>query len=644
MKLNVNYSEGSLKEIQNRAKLLYFALFFMFLLLVMRLVYLQVIQGETLYAFSENNLLKEIRVQPPRGTFYDRNHTILAENLPNFALTISPQHAKDLDSLAAAIGKIIHRSKEEILADVKKSRRMNGLYRPVVVKNFLGRSEMNQLELLKIDHQGIDIEELIFRSYPYGEILSHVLGYTAEVSESELPKMRAQGETYIQQGDVVGKSGIEEKYDSYVRGTAGTSYFKVDARGREAVGIGDTLKFLGHIEDLAPKSGQNIETTLDVDLQKAAHEAFKAGDQTGALVAINKHGEVLALYNAPSFDPNLFSKGISVEDWSGLINNPVRPLRNRAIQDHYSPGSAFKPFVAIAALQTKQLTENTYVYAPASFFFGGRPYHDHTKTGQGNITVVQALEMSSNVFFFKQGLNLGVDAMALYAKALGLGKPTGIDLKNEVPGLMPTTQWKKEKRGEPWQEGENLSTAIGQGFVLLTTIQLANSYMAIGNEGLVYRPTVVRRIFDSNNKIIKDFAPVLERDLTDKTQPYYVSQENFKVVKKGLYAVANGPRGTAKWAKIPDFTISGKTGTAQVRAFSSDEIYKNCAARPKKQRHNGWYVAFGPSEDPQITVAVLTENSCSSKAAVPIVRDFFIAYGKKYLSGTQKPTDERHGK
>jgi penicillin-binding protein 2 len=641
MKLNVSYNESSLREIQNRAKLLYFALAFMFTLLVMRLIYLQVIQGETLYAFSEKNLLKEIRVQPPRGTLYDRNHNILAENLPNFALTISPQYVKDLDALATAIGKIIHRTKDDIISDVKKSRRMNGLYRPVVLKNFLGRTEMNQLELLKIDFQGLDIEELIFRSYPYGEILSHVLGYTGEVSESELPKLREQGETYLQQGDVVGKSGIEEKYDNFVRGTPGTSYFKVDARGREA--IGETLKFLGHIEDLAPKSGQNIETTLDIDLMKAAHESFMANGQTGALVAINKFGEVLALYNAPSFDPNLFSKGISMEDWSALVNNPVRPLRNRAIQDHYSPGSAFKPLVAVAALQTKQLTENTYVFAPPTFSFGGRVYHDHTKTGQGNITITQAIEMSSNVFFYKQGLNLGVDAMALYAKALGIGKPTGIDLKGEAPGLMPTTQWKKEKRGEPWQEGENLSTAIGQGFVLLSTIQLANAYMSIANEGLVYKPMVVRRIFDANNKVVKDFSPILERDMGDKTQPYYVSPENFKIVKKGLFLVANGAHGTARWAKVPGFTISGKTGTAQVRGFSSDEIYKDCNSRPKNQRHNGWYVAFGPSEKPELTVAVLTENSCLSRAAVPIVRDLFIAYGKKYLSTAVSANEDAHG-
>jgi penicillin-binding protein 2 len=326
----------------------------------------------------------------------------------------------------------------------------------------------------------------------------------------------------------------------------------------------------------------------------------------------------------------LFSKGISGDDWSSLVNNPDKPLRNRAIQDHREPGSAFKPIVALASLQTKHITENTLVSAPAIFMFGGRPYHDHTKTGQGSITVAQAIEMSSNVFFYKQGLAVGVDGLALYAKALGLGKQTGIDLKNEVPGLIPTSEWKKKNRGEPWQEGENLSIAIGQGYVSVTPLQLANAYMAIASNGHVYKPTLVRRVFDGNGDAVIDNKPTLVADLSDPAQPYYVSPENFKTVQKGLYLVANGPHGTAGSGRIPGFIMAGKTGTAQVRGFAASEVYDSCLGRPKKQRHNGWYVAFGPYENPEITVAVLTENSCSSKYSIPIVKEFYLAYAKKY--------------
>lgn len=643
MKIHVSYEEPALRELQNRTLLLYAALTGLFSLLLIRLIYLQIIQGSALYAFSEKNLLKEIRVQPPRGIIYDRDRRVLAENLPNFALTLSPQYVKELEPLAAEISKIINIPQDEIIQKFKKDSKINGTYRPVTVKNFLSRSEINQLELLKIDFPGIDIEELIFREYPYHDAFSHVIGYISEISDTELPKLREKGNRIVQQGDVIGKSGLEDRYDDFVRGVTGISYVKVDAKGREA--LGESLKFLGNIEDLPPKSGQNLETTLDLDLQLAAQETFIKNKQTGALVAINKQGEVLALYNNPSFDPNLFSKGITSDVWSKLVNNPDKPLRNKAIQDHHSPGSTFKPFVALTSLQSGNIKENTLVNAPPVFMFGNRPYHDHTKTGQGYITVTQAIEMSSNVFFYKQGLATGVDKIALYTKALGLGARTDIDLKNEIPGLIPTSEWKQKNRGEPWQEGENISIAIGQGFVSVTTLQLAVAYMAIANNGQVYKPMIVKKIMDPENKVLQEFSPTLVNDLTDPSKPYYVSPENFKIVQKGLYLVANGPRGTARGAKIPGFVIAGKTGTAQVRGFSADQVYANCYNRPKKQRHNGLYIAYGPYENAEITVAVLTEGSCSSKEAVPLVREFYEAYVKKYhpqaISQNQEPTKKK---
>jgi len=634
MKLDVTYEEPSLRDIQNRSHILYIGLGILFLLLIIRLVFLQIIQGSTLYTFSEKNLLKEIRVQPPRGVLYDRHRAILAENLPNFALTLSPQYVKDTEKVAAAISPVVDIPKDTIVTMVKKAIRMNGIYRPVTIKNFLSRTEINRLELLRIDYVGIEIEELIFREYPYNDIFAHVLGYIGEISPTELPKLREKGNEVVQQGDVIGKSGIEDKYDDQVRGLTGISYVKVDAKGREA--LGETLKFLGHIEDLSPKPGHSLETTLDLDLQKAAAEAFKKYEHTGTLVAINRQGEILALYNSPSFDPNLFSKGISSDDWSGLVNNPLKPLRNRAIQDHYSPGSTFKPIVALAALQMKKITENTLVSAPPVFMYGNRAWHDHTKTGQGYVTVAQAIEQSANVFFFKQGLAVGIDNIALFAKALGLGKKTEIDLKNEVPGLIPTTEWKKKNRGEEWMEGETLSVAIGQGYVAATALHLANAYMSIANGGLVYKPFIVKKIMDNQNRVIQEFPPTLVTDMTDPTQPYYVAPEHFKAVQKGLWHVANGKRGTAAGinGKVPGFIIAGKTGTAQVRGFSASEIYESCESRPKKMRHNGWYVAYGPFETPEVTVAVLTEHSCSSRFSVPVVRDFFLEYQKKYHAST----------
>ncbi|MCC6137416.1 MAG: hypothetical protein IT287_02200 [Bdellovibrionaceae bacterium] len=300
------------------------------------------------------------------------------------------------------------------------------------------------------------------------------------------------------------------------------------------------------------------------------------------------------------------------------------------MQDHLSPGSSFKPFVALASLQNKKITENTIVHAPGYMKFGNRLWHDHTHEGQGYITVAQAIEQSSNVFFYKQGIALGVDEIAKYAKAMGLGALTGIDLKNEVPGLIPTTEWKKQNRGEKWMEGENLSVAVGQGYVNATTIQLANGYMAIANNGKVFQPRLVSKVTNQRGNTLQEFPPILTTDLSDPEKPYYISPENFKIVQKGLWRVPNGERGTARSAKIPGFVIAGKTGTAQVRGFSADEIYKSCYQRPRKQRHNGLFIAYGPFENPEVTVAVLTEHSCSSKESVPLVKQFFEAYVAKY--------------
>ena len=295
-----------------------------------------------------------------------------------------------------------------------------------------------------------------------------------------------------------------------------------------------------------------------------------------------------------------------------------------------SPGSTFKPIVALASLQNKKITESTIVHAPGTFRFGNRTMHDHTREGQGYINVMQAIEQSSNVFFYKQGLALGVDQMAKYAKALGLGATTGIDLKNEIPGLIPTTDWKKEKRGEKWQDAESLMVAVGQSYVSATTLQLANSYMAIANNGKVFQPRLVTRITNTRGSTLQDFPPILKTDLSDPEKPYYVSPETFKTVQKGLYLVPNGEKGTARRARIPGFLLAGKTGTAQVRAFSADEIHKSCYQRPRKQRHNGLFIAYGPFENPELTVAVLTEHSCSSRESVPLVKEFFEAYVAKY--------------
>jgi penicillin-binding protein 2 len=305
----------------------------------------------------------------------------------------------------------------------------------------------------------------------------------------------------------------------------------------------------------------------------------------------------------------------------------------KVIQDHYAPGSTFKAITALAGLQEKQITKNTTVFCPGFFKFGRRTYHCHQKYGHGSVNVVQALERSCDVFFYKLGLSLGIDKMAEYARALGLGTRTGINLVNEVPGLVPTTEWKKKTFGEDWQPGENLSNAIGQGFFLTTALQIAQAFSSFANLGPVYQPHFVKKILDIDGKVLKEIKPELKFDPVTgmNTENLKIDPANYKIIKEGLWMVGNGPQGTARWLKVPGIEMSGKTGTVQLFTLTADQVFADCKSRPIKQRHHGWYVTYAPSNDPEIVVAVLAEHACSgSGGAGPIARDIVKAYMEKY--------------
>jgi penicillin-binding protein 2 len=614
-----------------------FIIFFV-AILVSRLWYLQIIHGEEFREFSNKNLLKSSDVYAPRGRVYDRDGKVLVENLPAYKASITPQYTDDLESLAKDLAPALDLEVKDIIEKVKRSRWQNGPFFPVDIKRHLSRDELFKVELIKLDHAGLDAQEFILRHYPYAGEVAHTLGYVREISKREIPRLNKLYDNKIKfkQKDIVGKKGLEEAFDINLRGLKGQSFVIVDAKGQERTqqrmsAIGEVLK------NTPPTPGSDIFTTLDIELQEVASKAFKKNERVGSLIAMTPKGEILAWVSYPSFDPNEFSKRLSPEVWRKWVNNSDRPLRNKAIQDHYAPGSPFKPIVALAGLQLGEIQANQYVYAPARFRLGRRTWHDHTQTGQGYIEVREALERSSNVFFYKLGLQLGPDNMSRYAKALGLGSPTGVPIRGEVKGHVPTSAWKKERWGEPWQDGESLNTAIGQGHVLVTTIQLAQAYSAIALDGAVYQPQIIKKMeapVDPDWEFEeKRFDPVLVRNLSeDKDADYFVDKKHFKVVKEGLWRVVNGKKGTARRAQFKKpFSVSGKTGTAQVRRFSADQIYKPCPKRRKNEKHNGWFVGYGSYEDqPQITVAVLTEHSCTSAAAVPIAKEVFEAYFKKY--------------
>ncbi len=620
------------KEYQSRYKILYLTISITFIIFATRLWFLQLIQGHELREFSEKNRIKETKIIAPRGLMLDREGRVLVENQAGYEVILYPQYAEHLEETAHAVGKVLSIDSKKIMQKVARSKRQNGPFFQVKIKENLTREEVFRLKRMRLDHPGLDIIESVVRSYPLKEDGAQLFGYVGEISKRQIPNLNEQykGKMSFQQGDIIGKNGLEETLELDIRGKDGIAFVQVDAHGREATAQTPNI-FGEQIQDQEAKPGNNVILTIDKDIQEAAYKSMTDNSRIGGLIAMKSNGEVLAWVSAPSFDPNEFATGISPQVWSKVINDPFKPLRNKVIQDHTSPGSTFKPFVALSALQEKIIGANTIVYAPGVLKFGRRPYHDHLRGGFGNISVFEAIERSSNVFFYKMGIALGIDNIAKYTKLLGIGERTGIELKREVPGLMPTSEWKKTAYGEEWQPGENLSNAIGQGFVLTSPIQMVVAYNAIGLEGLVYRPFLVKKVVDPDGKVLKENEPILVRDISQpQKNGVFISKANFKIVKEAMRRVANGERGTAKWWKIPGVEMAGKTGTSQVMSFSAEQIFSKCEQNPLHIRHHGWYVAWAPADKPEITVAMLAEHAChGSTGAAPIVRDVIKAYFEK---------------
>jgi penicillin-binding protein 2 len=643
------------KEYWDRYRLFYALLALTAFLFITRLWYLQIFSGSELRDFSDKNRLKELKIPAPRGLMLDRNGQILVQNLLGFEAVALPQYVEDLEKLSATVGPIIGVEPDRVLKRIEKGRQLNGPFSAVKIKEGLSRDEVVRLKKLRLEISGLEIRESILRNYPLGENGAQLFGYVGEIDKKQLPLLNKQfkGKIQFEQGDVIGKSGLEETLELNIRGEDGVSLVQVDAHGRETMTSTSPSIYSESLKNQEPTSGNHAVLTIDRDLQEAAWKTTKDNQRIGGLIAMKTNGEVLAWVSSPSFDPNELSTTISAQTWSKYISDPFKPLRNKVIQDHASPGSTFKPLVAVAALQEKVVTENTLVSAPGVFFFGKRPYHDSLKGGHGNVTIIQASERSSNVFFYKMGIARGVDKMYDYISSLGVGSKTGIELAREVRGLMPNSKWKKETIGEEWQPGENLSTAIGQGFVTTTLIQLAIAYNAIATEGEVVQPMVIRKIVDPDGQTLKEYSPKVLRNLQQK-QPngVQISEKTFKIVKEGMRLVANGTGGTARFWKIPGVPFAGKTGTAQVMSFSADQIYSSCNSRPIQQRHHGWFIGYAPADKPEITVAVLAEHSChGNTGAVPLFRDVVQAYMKKYhpevleeaqkLSKVKTPSPER---
>ncbi len=607
------------------------------LILAGRLWLLQIIHGENLRKYSEINRLKETKIPAQRGRILDRKGRILVENLQELELTLTPQYVPRREETAAKLSAILQTDPLRLVEKINQSEKQYGPFRPVVIKKHLSLKEVPPLKQLKWDWTGLDIQPALLRHYPLKKNGAHLFGYLGEIAPHQISLFKKTYGDRFSRTDRVGKSGLEGAWEEHLKGEDGFSYVEVDVHNRKPVSsIAGFLSF----KPEKPRPGHSLVLTIDRKLQEKAFLSFfrkdKIGPRRGALVVLKKTGAILAWVSLPSFDPNVFSLGLTPSEWQKLAQDPSKPLINKVIQSHYAPGSLFKPFVALAGLQEKIITAHDAVESPERILFGGRFYHDYRKTGHGRLNVTQALERSANVFFYKLGMRLGMDKMADYARAFRLGQKTSVRLDGEVMGLVPDSRWKEKQTGEPWQAGENLVHAIGQGFTLVTPLQMALAYNSLAREGQLVRPFLVQKIMDGEGKTLKTFREEILYEIPEKK----INRKHFQTVKKGLTQVLHGPQGTARWWKVRGITTAGKTGTSQVRSFSREQIHKKCLERPLKERHHGWFVAFAPAEDPEITVAVLTEHSCSgSSGSAPLARDII----HSYFEQKNKPTPDKEG-
>jgi penicillin-binding protein 2 len=562
------------------------------IILIMRLWQLQILQGSDYRKLSEANRLRIVSIAAPRGIIFDRNGIPLVKNTPYYYASIIPDefNKSKIDLLARLLGI----GAEEIHEKIDGSDLSP--FVPVRLKQGLTFSEIAFIEARRSDFPGLIIEVEPGREYLYGEIGAHLIGYLGKPSPSQLKDPAFQD---VSPDMFIGQWGIEKLFDSSLRGTPGSRIIEVNALGRE----------IRLLQEKMPMKGKDITLSMDVNLEKEAEKAF--GEKAGALVAIKPDtGEILGMVSKPSFDPNLFTRGISREKWAAIIEDRKNPMLNRALQSQYPPGSTFKIVTAVAGLEEKVITPSTKVECRGGINVGRWHFGCWKPGGHGIISLHRAIVESCDVFFYEVGRRLGIDKIYKYATALGLGRKTGVELGKERQGLIPNTRWKIENKKLPWFIGETFNASIGQGYVAVTPIQLAVMTSAIANGGTVYKPL-----------LLKDSRPVISGRLN-------ISPDNLETVGKGLFGVVNEPEGTGWAAKSDIVTIAGKTGTAQV--ITQKNATRFAAERFKD---HAWFVAFAPVEKPEIALAVLVEHGGhGGGAAAPIAKSAIEAYVKSMRS------------
>ena len=597
--------EREMQQFQLRLGIAALAVLAAFGILAARFFYLQVIQHSVYQAKAEENRISIVPVSPNRGLILDRNGLVIARNYSGYTLEIFPRRVADMERTIDELAELVDiqpRDRVRFRKLVAETRNAENL----PIRNRLSDEEAARFAANRYRFEGVEIKARLFRQYPYGEVGSHVTGYMGRVDQADHGRMEEDGSFANYRGtDYIGKAGVEASYENELHGTTGFEQIEIDAAGRGIRALSRTPS----------QPGNNVTLTLDMRLQQVAEIAF--GERRGALVAVEpSSGGVLALVSKPGFDPNLFVDGIDPQDWADLNNNIDKPLNNRAISGTYPPGSTFKPFMALAALQLGKRTPRSTIHDPGYFEFGGRRFRDSKAGGHGVVDLYKSIVVSSDTFYYQLANDMGIDAIAGFMKHFGFGARTGIDLEGEATGVLPSPEWKMARFRRPeqqkWYAGETISIGIGQGYNAYTPAQMALAVATLANLGAMYRPHLVSHIDDQRSGARRAIEPVLVRQLPLRT-------ENLEFVRRAMAGVNREGTGARVFAGA-QYTSAGKTGTAQVIGLKQNEKYDERRVSERLRDHS-LFIAFAPVENPRIALAVLVENGgFGARTAAPIAR------------------------
>ena len=574
-------------------------------LVIYRLVDLQVVNFEHFSRLSQGNRVRLEPVPPVRGLLFDRNGRTLAENLPVYQLELIPEQVKDIEGTLAELTRL-GLVREEDLPRIRTQIRSQRRFEPAILRHRLGDEEAARFAVQRPRFPGVDIQARLARQYPLGQTGSHVIGYVGAVSEADLQRLDAANYAGTAQ---TGRIGAERAWEDLLHGSTGHRQLLVNAQGRMLQEITRT--------NAAP--GRNVYLTIDLELQAAAEAALDG--RRGSVVAIDpRNGQVLAMVSVPGYDPNLFSTGISTEQYRALQEDIDQPLFNRALRGQYPPGSTVKPMLALAGLHYNVISPQDSIFCPGWFSLPNHShrYRDWKRTGHGTIDMEDSVAQSCDVYYYRLAVALGIERMHDFLGLFGLGQQTGIDIPGEQPGLLPSRDWKRSAfrnaQDQVWFPGETVITGIGQGYMLATPLQLAHAAAILGNRGQGFRPTLLAAIEDP---VTGEREAVQPRPLP----PLNVAPQDIEEAVDSMVAVMHGARGTARAsAKDTQWTIAGKTGTAQVVGIAQGAEYDESLV-DERHRPHALFIAFAPAENPRIAVSVLVENGASgSGAAAPIAR------------------------